>query len=136
MPNDPKTKTIQIGQDRGPGDDRALAEPPTQVLTDVVVGTLTIVEGPGAGQSLPVYKGSNQIGRSPDSRIQIDFGDATISRVQHAVMVYDADTRVFTIVDGGKPNPVMVNGERLTGIRSVVPGDTIRIGLTMLRLSV
>lgn len=138
MANDEKTKTIQIGGGArgGPGDGRALSEPPTQVLTDVVVGSLTIVEGPGLGETVSVYKGSNQIGRSPESRIRLDFGDNTISRIQHAVIVYDPETRAFTLIDGGKPNPVVVNGERLSGSRPVNPGDTIRIGLTTLRLSV
>ena len=62
--------------------------------------------------------------------------DATISRLQHAVIVYDSGTRAVRIFDGGKQNPIHVNGERLSGDRPVNHGDTIKIGLTTLRFTV
>lgn len=137
MSDEDKTRTIHIpGQARGgQGDARQLADPPTQILTNTVVGSLTIVDGPGAGQSKSIFSGSNQIGRGADSKIQLDFGDSTISRTQHAVIVFDKADGSFTLYDGGKPNPVHVNGERVTDRRTLAQGDTIKIGLTTLRFS-
>ena len=111
----------------------------TQVLSDttnVKVGFLTVVEGAGKGETRPVFTGTNQLGRSSDNRIALDFGDTTISRLQHAVIAYDGSTRSFRIFDGGKQNPIYVNGQRLTGDLAVGNGDTIKIGMTTLRLTV
>ncbi len=108
----------------------------TQVISDAsnaMVGTLLVIEGPGQGQSRPVFSGTNQVGRSADNRIALDFGDTTISRLQHAVIAYDGAKKSFRIYDGGKTNPVHVNGERLAGDCALATGDTIKIGLTTLK---
>jgi pSer/pThr/pTyr-binding forkhead associated (FHA) protein len=134
-----RTRTIQTpdGQDqRLPANMDNL---PTQVITDTSntrVATLKVLDGPGKGQERPVFSGTNQLGRSADNRIPLDFGDNTISRQQHAVIAYDASTTEFRIFDGGKQNPVSVNGERLSGDRPLADGDTVKIGLTTLRFSV
>src|SRR5690606_16672987 len=94
---------------------------------------LTIVDGPGKGETRPIFSGSNQIGRAADMRIQLDFGDQTISRTQHGIIVYDGQAKAHSIIDGGKPNPIMVNGERLSEQRKLANGDMIKIGLTTLR---
>ncbi len=111
---------------------------PTQVLVDssnVKVALLKVVDGPGKGEERPVFTGTNQLGRSADNRIALDFGDNTISRQQHAVISFDSGSREFRIYDGGKQNPVHVNGERLSGDRPLSDGDTIKIGLTTLRFA-
>ncbi|MFM9942297.1 MAG: FHA domain-containing protein [Hyphomicrobiaceae bacterium] len=137
MSDEDKTKTIHIpGQPSRSGDGQDLVEPPTQMLGGTVVGTLTIVDGHGLGETRSIFVGSNQIGRGNESRIQLDFGDKTISRVQHAVIVYDRNDASFMLYDGGKPNPVLVNGERVTDKRRLAECDTIKIGLTLLRLAV
>lgn len=138
MSDENKTRTIHIpGQPRGAsGDAKGLLDAPTQFLTSSIAGTLTITEGPGVGEVRPVFVGTNQIGRGAESKIQLDFGDKTISRIQHAVLVFDKDGGGFTLYDGGKANPVLVNGERVTDKRQLKAGDMIRIGLTTLRLSV
>jgi pSer/pThr/pTyr-binding forkhead associated (FHA) protein len=134
-----RTRTIQV-----PGGEEArrpanMDDLPTQVITDtsnLKVGVLKVVDGPGKGQERPVFSGTNQVGRSADNRIPLDFGDNTISRQQHAVIAYDGSSGDFRIFDGGKQNPVSVNGERLSGDRSLSDGDTIKIGLTTLRFAV
>lgn len=110
----------------------------TQVLRDtsnLKVAVLKVVDGPGKGQERPVFSGTNQVGRSADNRIPLDFGDNTISRQQHAVISFDSGSEEFRIFDGGKQNPVHVNGERLSGDRPLFDGDTIKIGLTTLRFA-
>ena len=89
----------------------------------------------GKGEERPVFTGTNQLGRSADNRIALDFGDNTISRQQHAVISFDSGSREFRIYDGGKQNPVHVNGERLSGDRPLSDGDTIKIGLTTLHFA-
>lgn len=111
----------------------------TQILSDtsnVQVGLLTVVDGAGRGETRSVFSGTNQIGRVAENRIPLDFGDDTISRLQHAVVVYDSVRRVFSIHNGGKKNPIFVNGEKLTSERSIQSGDIIMIGMTKLKFSV
>ncbi|HEX4892929.1 MAG TPA: FHA domain-containing protein [Hyphomicrobiaceae bacterium] len=134
-----KTQTLQnpggTGQ-RGPAN---LDDISTQILTDKSnssVGLLTVLDGAGKGQIRYVYSGTNQLGRSAENRVALDFGDNTISRTQHAVIAYDASKREFTILDGGKPNPVIVNGEQVSGQRRLESGDLIKIGTTTLSFSV
>jgi pSer/pThr/pTyr-binding forkhead associated (FHA) protein len=109
----------------------------TQILRDKsnqVIGKLTVVEGPGAGNSVNVFSGTNQIGRGDDQRIQINFGDDTISRQQHAVLTYDAAKLEARIYDGGKPGGLWVNGTRIVSDEAVKFGDTIKLGETTLKL--
>jgi predicted component of type VI protein secretion system len=134
-----KTQTLHApgGQDQ-PGMPN-LDNISTQILADrsnETVALLTVVEGSGKGQVRKVYSGTNQVGRSAENRVALDFGDNTISRNQHAVIAYDATTRQFTIHDGGKPNPILINGERLSGERRLESGDMLKIGMTTLSFSV
>lgn len=134
-----KTQTVHIPSLTGGGGGANMDGVSTQVLTDgsnAKVGLLTVIEGAGKGETRVVYSGTNQVGRSTDNRIALDFGDTTISRIQHAVIVYDAARQAFRIFDGGKQNPIHVNGEQLSGDRALASGDTIRIGMTTLRLTV
>jgi len=131
-----RTRTIHIPGTDEPRQSANMDNLPTQVILDksnAKVATLKIVDGPGKGEERPVFSGTNQVGRSADNRIALDFGDNTISRQQHAVISYDTASREFRIFDGGKQNPVHVNGERLAGDRPLNDGDTIKVGLTTLR---
>ena len=134
-----KTQTVHIPSTASHNPGRAdLDGVSTQVLSDtsnITVGSLTVIEGAGKGEVRPVFSGTNQVGRSSDNRIALDFGDTTISRLQHAVISYDKSKRSFQIFDGGKQNPIHVNGETLTGDRPINTGDTIKIGMTTLRFS-
>ncbi len=96
-----------------------------------VIGQFVIVEGPGKGQVRQIFSGTNQVGRSSDSRIALDFGDMTISRDQHAIVI--ADQGRVDIRDGGKSNRVLVNGQALDGVRTLAAGDVVKIGSTALR---
>ncbi|MBK8009613.1 MAG: FHA domain-containing protein [Rhizobiales bacterium] len=109
----------------------------TQILRDKsnqVVGKLTVVEGPGAGNSVSIFSGTNQIGRGEDMRVQINFGDDTISRQQHAVITYDPKQPEVRVYDGGKPGGLWINGTRVTADQAVKFGDLIKLGETTLKL--
>jgi hypothetical protein len=98
-----------------------------------VAGTLTIVEGPGKGNSLTFYEGSNSIGRDASRNvIALDFGDAGIHREAHAYLT--SKSKSLTLAASGKPNPVKHNGQLVSNPTSVRSGDTIEIGETLLRI--
>ncbi len=98
------------------------------------VARLVIVGGPGAGNVRPVFAGTNSVGRETTNRIVLDFGDDTISRKQHAVIVVDPKTGTMDIRDGGKINPIVVNGKVITSQAPIKVGDTIELGTTTLLL--
>jgi hypothetical protein len=98
-----------------------------------VAGTLTIVEGPGKGNSLTFYEGSNSIGRDVSRNvIALDFGDAGIHRETHAYLT--CKSKSLTLAASGKPNPVKHNGQLVSNPTSVTSGDTMEIGETVLRI--
>ncbi len=129
-----ETRIVRQGET---GSGEALDDISTQIrrhASNQVIGRLTVIEGPGAGTAVNVYAGTNQIGRGDDMRVQINFGDDTISRQQHAVITFDAQNPEVRIYDGGKPGGLWVNGQRITGDTPIRTGDLIKLGETTLRL--
>ena len=96
------------------------------------LGTLTIVHGAGAGRVFQMDKQVIQIGRDDGQDIQLDFGDTAISRRCHASIAFYGPESGFTVRDGLKPNPVLVNGTTLNGEGPLKDGDMIRVGETTL----
>jgi pSer/pThr/pTyr-binding forkhead associated (FHA) protein len=129
-----ETRIVRQGP-AGSGD--ALDDISTQLIRDKsnqVVAKLTIVEGPGTGNSVHIFTGTNQIGRGDDMRVQINFGDDTISRQQHAVLTFDAKNLEIRVYDGGKSGGLWVNGTRVTADQAIKAGDLIKLGETTLKL--
>ncbi|MBC8139309.1 MAG: FHA domain-containing protein [Fibrella sp.] len=89
---------------------------------------LVVVSGPHTGQIFPARSGSI-IGRDPSVDISISQ-DTSASR-RHARIVQEALS--VAIEDAGSTNGTYVNGQRVTR-QSLVPGDTVVIGGTSLRL--
>ncbi len=74
--------------------DDTLDDISTQLIRDKsnqVVGKLTSPKAPAPVIRSSSTTGTNQIGRGDDMRVQLNFGDDTISRQQHAVITYDAE---------------------------------------------
>ncbi len=129
-----ETRIVRQGQT---GSGEALDDISTQLIRDKsnqVVARLVIIEGPGTGNALNIYSGTNQIGRGDDMRVQINFGDDTISRQQHAVLTFDLKNLEVRIYDGGKPGGLWVNGTRVTSDQAVKTGDLIKLGETTMKL--
>lgn len=129
-----ETRIVRQGET---GSGEALDDISTQLIRDksnAVVAKLTITEGPGVGNAVSIFSGTNQIGRGDDMRVQINFGDDTISRQQHAVITFDMKNLEVRIYDGGRPGGLWVNGERITADAQVKLGDLIKLGETTLRL--
>jgi FHA domain len=98
---------------------------------DPVVGFLIVVGGPGLGSFRPIYEGNNTVGRSPDNRIPLDFGDDAISNEAQAYLRYDSSDRSFLFVPNlAKTNVVSVNDKRPAGPVPLQPMDVITLGRT------
>ncbi|MEL7131153.1 MAG: FHA domain-containing protein [Pseudomonadota bacterium] len=98
------------------------------------VGWLLVVAGPGRGHCFALLAGMSQIGRGTDQTVQLDFGDAAISRNNHAAIVFDEGSNSFTLGHGGKANIVRLNGKPVIANEALSDGDKIKIGDTTLQL--
>ena len=132
-----RTKTRLIGFEKSDGDvvdlfnDAPKAAPARSVKFPV--GWIVVTDGPGRGESFPLLSGMSQIGRGEDQAVQLDFGDNSISRSNHAAVVYDPDTKEFLLGHGGKSNIVRLNDKPLISNEKLKTGDLMRIGETALR---
>ncbi len=100
---------------------------------DPVVGWLVVVNGKGKAKVLNLGYGMNSIGRSPDERISINFGDEEISRTQHAIITYDPRGRKFYVQHGGGKNLTYLADQPLLIPMELKGGEEILIGQTTLR---
>lgn len=132
-----RTKTRLIGFEKSDGDvvdlfnDQPAAAPTKSVKFPV--GWIIVIDGPGRGECFTLQTGMSQIGRGEDQAVQLDFGDNSISRSNHAAIVYDPDNKEFLLGHGGKSNIVRLNDKPVISNESIKTGDTIRIGETVLR---
>ena len=132
-----RTKTRLIGFEKSDGAVVDLFnDAPTVAPTKSVrfpVGWIVVAEGPGRGESFSLLTGMSQIGRGDDQAVQLDFGDNSISRSNHAAIVYDPDSKEFLLGHGGKSNIVRLNNKPVISNEVIKTGDVIRIGDTVLR---
>ena len=132
-----RTKTRLIGFEKSDGDvvdlfnDAPKAAPTKRAKFPV--GWIVVAEGPGRGECFTLMAGMSQIGRGEDQAIQLDFGDNSISRTNHAAIVFDPESKEFLLGHGGKSNIVRLNNKPLISNEALKSGDVIRIGETVLR---
>ncbi|MEM9910728.1 MAG: FHA domain-containing protein [Pseudomonadota bacterium] len=107
---------------------------PTAKGASFPVGWLTVIDGPGRGASITLYDGVSQIGRGKTQAVQLDFGDNSISRENHAAIAFDSEQNEFFIGHGGKANLVRLNNQPVLSTQKITSHDTIRIGETTLLL--
>ena len=134
-----RVKTRLIGFDKSSGEtvevsDPMAGKPAMQSAPAFPVGWLVIVDGPGRGNSFMLGPGVAQIGRDEDQAVQLDFGDETISRSNHASVAFDDESREFFIGHSGKSNIVRLNDKPVLSTEAFKNGDLIRIGETTMRL--
>jgi hypothetical protein len=98
------------------------------------VGWVLVIKGPGRGHAFPLTSGMSSVGRGEDQTVQLNFGDAAISRTGHASIVYDEGARSFLLGQGGKSNIVRLNGKPVISNVPLKDGDDIKIGETVLKL--
>jgi hypothetical protein len=97
-----------------------------------VPSLLVVTEGPLAGTSLPLRSGGVLIGRNPECALVLDDDYAS---GRHCRIYPDTSGRDGWVVeDLGSTNGTFIGRERLTGVRPVEIGTTLRIGKTVLEL--
>jgi len=106
------------------GTDDPMADPP--------VGVLLVVTGPGRGRLLHLGLGVNELGRSTDARVALDFGDGRISRRDHARVTYDPEGRRFYLQHGGGPNLTYLDEAPVLEPVVLPDGARLRVGDTVL----
>ena len=102
-------------------------------MRDPPVGWLVVVRGPGKGNALTLGNGMNVIGRGADARVRVDFGDDTISSVNHARLAYEPRQRRYVLSHGDGSNLTYLNGELVMDAVEVSSGAMIEMGETTLR---
>ena len=102
-------------------------------MDDPVAGWLVIVAGKGSGNFVKIGHGQNSIGRGPDSRAQLDYGDNHISRSKHAFITYDALGRMFYVQQGDGKNLTYLDDKPVLAPTVLENGSEITMGQTRLR---
>lgn len=105
---------------------------PQEFEKDPVVGWLVVVDGPGRGSALQLGYGLNTIGRGPEARLRLDFGDNEISKENHAAVTYDPRGRRYYIQHGGGVNLTYVGDDPVLQPRELQGRELIGIGSTRL----
>ncbi len=75
-----------------------------------VTGWLVCIEGPQYGKDYKIHAGKNFIGRADNMHIQI-LGDNSISRINHAAIIYDSKNRSTYLLPGDSSGLAYLNGE-------------------------
>lgn len=77
---------------------------------DPVTGWLVCIEGAQYGKDFKIRNGKNFIGRADNMHIQI-LGDNTISRINHAAIIYDSKNRSTYLLPGDSSGLAYHNGD-------------------------
>ncbi|MCI1695993.1 FHA domain-containing protein [Aneurinibacillus aneurinilyticus] len=92
-----------------------------------VTGWLVCIEGPQIGQDYRIMAEKNFIGRAEEMHIRI-IGDNTISRRNHAVIVYDPKKRNFYLLPGDASGLAYHNNEAVYSPTELTAYDVIQLG--------
>ncbi|GED12571.1 FHA domain-containing protein [Aneurinibacillus migulanus] len=92
-----------------------------------VTGWLVCIEGPQIGQDYRIMAEKNFIGRAEEMHIRI-LGDNTISRRNHAVIVYDPKKRNFYLLPGDASGLAYHNNEAVYSPTELTAYDVIQLG--------
>jgi hypothetical protein len=125
-PSDEKTRIVARTASAPQG-------PARDFLDDPVVGWLVILDGPGKGKSLELGYGQNSIGRAPDQRVRLDFGDDQISRQAHAFVTYDRKGRKYYVANGAGANLVYLGEMPVLAPTELPPNADLSLGGTTVR---
>ena len=101
---------------------------------DPVCGWFVVIKGPGQGRDVRIGTGRSALGRAPDNRVALPFGDARISRGAHLWITYDHRRRSFSVAPGEQSaNLAHLNGVAIDTRLALEDGATLTIGQTTLR---
>lgn len=98
---------------------------------DPVVGWLVCIAGNDRGADFRIHPEKNTIGRSENNDIRI-AKDQTVSRDNHATIIYDPKKKNFRLLAGGGRGLVYVNEEVIDFSTPLKANDIIELGETKL----
>ena len=133
LPQSGEPKTRMFRPKRNKSDKKTAPSAPIDFMSNLVVGWLVVISGPGQGKASELGYGMNDIGRSPEGRVALNFGDDEISRKRHAMLTYDPKGRKFYVQHGGGANLTYLNDAPLLETKELTGGETIELGKTILR---
>lgn len=125
-PKSNKTKMVRIGKS---GSESGSTE--VEDSLDPVVGWLVCVKGKDIGKDFRVKSGWSSIGRDVSMDICIPSDD-TVSREEHAKVLYDIQNHKFYLAPGSGRNPVYLNSTPLLQASELNAYDRIELGNTQL----
>lgn len=99
--------------------------------SEPVVGWLVGVKGVYQGESFSLVTGQNFIGRSLSMHI-ILRNDQTVSRDNHAVIMFEPQKQVFYLMSGQSTGITYLNGAPVLMPSELHPYDQIKVGDTLL----
>lgn len=95
--------------------------------SEPVVGWLVCIKGPHFGECFSIFAGKNSIGRSGENRIVIE-NDNSISRIKHALIVYEPKKRNFYLQPGDSSGLTYLNDDYIDESHKLAPHDTLELG--------
>ena len=107
--------------------DKTMSINGTTESVDPVTGWLVCIEGPQYGKDYKIHAGKNFIGRADNMHIQI-LGDNTISRINHAAIIYDSKNRSTYLLPGDSSGLAYLNGEAVYTPVALSAFSVIEIG--------
>ena len=108
-------------------DNHPAANKNTSSASDPVVGWLVCVKGVHFGESFCIGTGKNSIGRNSDNRIVV-WADKTVSRVKHALIVYEPKKKQFYLQPGDSSGLTYLNDEYITESKIMKAHDVVELG--------
>lgn len=99
---------------------------------DPVVGWLVCVKGPEKGRDYRIRAEKNAVGRSESMDLCIR-DDETISREDHAYIVYDPKKNLFRVQAGSSRGLIYLNDEEVISSERLKPYDLLEMGESQFR---
>ncbi len=130
LPGQDDSRTRLVGPSRnaeGAGSGKV-----TDAMDDPVVGWVVVVDGPGRGADRRLGYGINRIGRGPECRVILDFGDDKISRVPHCLISFDPKSGCYYLQHGDGQNLTYLGDSPVLAPVELKGGERFTIGQTTL----
>ncbi|MCB1921332.1 MAG: FHA domain-containing protein [Candidatus Competibacteraceae bacterium] len=102
-------------------------------LSDLVVGWLVVIAGPGRGKVLSLGYGVNDLGRGAGSRLRLDFGDEAIALENQAAIIYTMRSRCFYLQSVA--TGTWLDGRMIRESVELKGNETLQVGQTRLRFA-
>ena len=115
------------------GGQKVSADDKRRATVNPAVGWLVCISGSNYGQSFTLHSGKNFIGRDKDANDVYLSGDNSISRVKHAVVIYEPKRRQFFAQPGDASHELFYLNDNVVLSNTILKDrDVITLGQTSL----